>query len=416
MRFFQQPLPDNHMVVIELVRILEQDAALAADCRRAARFYGQLTNPLARLTIADLAGSDLTSKQALARLRAEKGVKLGGSALFPPSTSRENELFARLFPRGTPTGSNLMKELVLAIRSGKVDLTPRPESGWYDHQVYALETLLMPERGEERHKLLLTKPYKKRMLEAFQALITTRRETHARELFGETTASVKVPDEFAPRLRLEPCPSYYLRTARSYDFLHDFLTTEVGPTALKELHGLHSDGERGRDLLTELEWMRQLFYGFYLVSCDDIGLAPQLAEGEAGNELDRVACYASAEEWLRQVADELDLAEDTRVAIPIYVDPARGTSRLWVTLGVRLTKLQADYVKPPRIKPAEGEGDWQVVEGWQLAPSNYLIAVDEFAEVEARALEPPNREELRQLCDEHQTKEKILAALAEGGW
>ena len=47
-----------------------------------------------------------------------------------------------------------------------MDLKPRKDGGWYDYQVYALETLLLPERGEETNKLMLTKTYKKRMLEA----------------------------------------------------------------------------------------------------------------------------------------------------------------------------------------------------------------------------------------------------------
>ena len=101
--------------------------------------------------------------------------------MFPPSSTRETELFERLFPNGLPPNANLMRELVTAIRSGKVDLKPRADGGWYDYQVYALETLLLPEKGTEANKLLLTKAYKKRMLEAFKALITKRRETHARQ-------------------------------------------------------------------------------------------------------------------------------------------------------------------------------------------------------------------------------------------
>ena len=54
---------------------------------------------------------------------------------------------------------------------------PTADSGWYEHQAYALETLLLPERGAESVRLLLSKEYKKRMLEAFKALITKRRET-----------------------------------------------------------------------------------------------------------------------------------------------------------------------------------------------------------------------------------------------
>src|SRR5262249_42982100 len=155
-------------------------------------------------------------------------------------------------------------------------LKPGPESGWYDHQVYALETMLLPEKGDEKNKLLLTKAYKKRMLEAFQALITKRRETHVRQLgpAAAKSAAEPPPSEVRPRLRVEPCPSYYLRTARAYAFLANFLEATVGKEALAELHGLKQGGQRPQDLYAELAWMRDLFYGLYLVSAEDIGLKP----------------------------------------------------------------------------------------------------------------------------------------------
>jgi hypothetical protein len=81
-----------------------------------------------------------------------------------------------------------------------------------------------------------------------------------------------------------------------------------------------------------------------------------------------------------------------------------------------MTKLESRFVRAPRLKPAEGEGEWKTVEDWKLAPVEHLIAVDEFAEVEVKGLSPPNREELRKLCDQHQTKEKIVEALAAGQW
>ena len=49
-----------------------------------------------------------------------------------------------------------MARLIIAIRSGEVQLRPRESDGWYQHQVYALETLLLPSRGSESNKLLLT--------------------------------------------------------------------------------------------------------------------------------------------------------------------------------------------------------------------------------------------------------------------
>ncbi|MEI8378580.1 MAG: hypothetical protein WCJ09_00535 [Planctomycetota bacterium] len=416
MRYFQEPLDETNPIVADLVKAIQADPALAADCQQSALFFAKLTNPLSRLTVPDLIGVDLTSKTALAELRARRGVKEdnSGASLFPASTSRETELFNKLFPLGIPAGTDLMKTLIRRIRSGEVDLTPRESSGWYDHQVYALETMLLPERGEEQNKLLLTKPYKKRMLEAFQALITKRRETHVRQKKYAGPKSAAPPrrlETISPRLRIEPCPSFYLRTARSYSFLQSFLLTSLGEETLKQLHGLRKEGDRPDDLFTELAAQRDLFYGLYLASCDDIGHTPVLKSEELP-EPDR--CYESALAWLNHVVERTDpdLAQDTRVAVPIYVDRFRQTTRLWVTLGVRLTRLEASYVRPPRIKPANGTGDWEVVQGHMLKGSDYLIAVDEFAEVEISTLSPPTREELREICDTHKTKEKIIQALS----
>jgi hypothetical protein len=419
MRFFQQSLdpadPRQRPVIAALADALTGDSTLHADYRSAAGFFGKLTNPLNRLSIADVIGVDLSSRQAVQDLQKGKGINRPGIAFFPPSTSRETELFGKLFPAGVPEGANLMKELVQAIRSGKIDLTPREDSGWYDHQVYALQTMLMPEMGEEHNKLLLTKPYKKRMLEAFAALITKRRETHARQLAvaSEAAAAPRELEDVRPRLRVEPCPSYYVRTARSYTFLANFLTATLGEETLKAIHGLRQAGTQQDDLATELAAQRDRFYGLYLISCEDVGHKPALEDGEVA---DPEASYQAARDWLDTIGDEADLAEDTRVAVPIYVDPFKGTTRLWITLGVRLTKLEARFVRAPRLKPAEGEGDWKEVEGWKLHGAGHVIPVDEFAEVEMPTLAPPNREELRRLCDEHKTREKIVEALSTGRW
>ena len=415
MRFLQQDLPEQGPEATALVAALADDSALKADYDQASQFYGKLTNPLSRLSLTDLIGVDVSSEAAVEELRKSKGIVKAGVVFFPPSTSRETELFTKLFPLGLPPDADLMKELVRAIRSGQVDLTPRENSGWYDYQVHALETMLLPEVGEEHNKLLLTKPYKQRMLDAFAALITKRRETHARQLETAMAPMAAPPqelEEIKPRLRVEPCPSYFVRTARSYAFLNNLLTATLGEETLKSLHGLRQEGERPADLATELAAQRDLFYGLYLISCEDIGHKPALKEGEA----DADACYAAASAWLEKLAEEQDLAADTRVAVPVYIDPFQGKMRLWVTLGVRMTKLDSRFVRAPRLKPAQGDGDWKTVEDWKLAGVEHLIAVDEFAEVEVNGLSPPNREELRKLCDQHKTKEKILEALAAGKW
>jgi hypothetical protein len=409
LRFFQREFSADELhVPLALARVLAQDESLQADYQKALAFYARLTNPSSCVSVADLVGLKSPDPVQFSKLCKDRNVAHVSVALFPPSTSRETVLFEKLFPMGLPANADLMRELIRRIRSGQVDLKPGPASGWYDHQVYALETLLLPERGEERHKLLLTKNYKKRMLEAFQALITKRRETHVRQLVGAKAGSAApLPSEIKPRLRAEPCPSYYLRTARAYAFLANFLEGALGKDTLQSLHGLRKDGQRELDLHAELHFLRDLFYGLYLVSADDIGLKPAFAPDEL---VDQDHCNQFAAGWLAKVFDDKDLAADTRVAIPILIDPVRKVSRVWATLGVRLAKLKAGYARPPQIRPVK-EGDWRVVESHRLGEANYLIPVEEFAEVEIQGFKALSREEFRAVCDREKTKEAITAAL-----
>jgi hypothetical protein len=311
---------------------------------------------------------------------------------------------------GLPPDADLMRELVKAIRKGDVTLTPGKESGWYDHQVHALETLLLPEKGPEHAKLLLTRSYKARMLEAFKALVTKRRETHSRtaKTAEAPTAMVRPLATVAPRLRVEPCPSYFQRTARAYAFLANFLDATVGESALTSLHGLKEGGERPADLYTELAAMRDLFYGLYLLSCEDIGLRPQFLDDEP---VDRDRCEKAAADWLARAREDPDLAADTRVSVPVLIDTDRDVTRLWATLGVRLARLDASYARPPSARPKDGGGDWKPIENHTLAGASYLIPVDEFAEVELRGRRVLNRKELREVCDAHKIREAIVKAL-----
>ena len=403
LRFFQQTLGGRDLVIPRaLAAALAQDPELLGDYRRAVAFDSGLTNPPDALSLADLlADPSLPGPGRLV-------------AIFPPSRSRENELLQRLFPRGLPPGVDLMRGLIESIRSGAIDLSPRKGSGWYEHQVYALETLLLPEKGEESRKLLLTAPYKLRMLEAFKALMTKRRETQALGFPEPAAAPFESPPEppqrIAPRLRVEPCPSFYLRTGRAHAFLAAFLESAVGTDVLMSLRGLREDGERPQDLFSELASMRDLFYGLALLSSEDIGMRANLHDDEP---VDRDRCERLASEWLADARDDPDLGVDTRVSVPIYVDPLGGVTRLWTTLGVRLTRLTADFARAPRIRPrnAKESDGWQTVGSDRLETSSYLIAVDEFAEIALRGNRVLTRKELRAICDVQKSKEAIVSAL-----
>ncbi|MDX2037403.1 MAG: hypothetical protein SFX72_12195 [Isosphaeraceae bacterium] len=393
LRFLQASLDPS--TADQLVDALAADPALARDYEAANAFFDKFSNPHSGLTLTDYA----KNREARSAIH-----------FFPPSSNKESQLFSKLFPRGLPPDADLMRTLVTAIRSGKVDLKPKAGSGWYDHQVYALETLLLPEKGAENAKLVLTKQYKKRMLEAFKAMMTKRRETHLRTADVSVGAPAPRPlERLSPRLRLEPAPTYYLRTARAYDFIGRFLDSTLGKPALEKLHGLREGGERESTLAAELDRMRSLFYGFYLLSSEDIGSKTEFASDES---VDADKCMKLASEWLEKCVDDIDLAADTRVAVPVYVNPAAGRVRCWGTLGVRLAKFDARFVKPPSIKPISGDGDWKPVTNEQLRSVQYLIPVDEFGEFELTSMQFLTRPEFRAICDAGGTKEAILKALS----
>ncbi len=398
MRYFQQPLPARHRGLIDiLARAVGSDSMLLADYKKMIAFHDKLTSARQNRTLDDVFERD-------AALDGGRSV-----AVFPTSRSRETVLFERLFPGGLPPTANLMRELIHAIRSGGVDLAPRSNSGWYEYQVYALEAFLLPWKGPEHEKLLLTKAYKKRMIDAFAAVMTKRRETHVRLLEAAKSAeALPPPVQVRPRLRIEPCPSYYLRMARSYDFLLSFLLATVGNDGLSALHGLKEGGERSKSLLEELRWFREFFYGLHLLCAEDIGMVPGLRPDEP---VDKAACEAKATEWLASYATDADLKADTRVSVPLYFDFLRQRTRLWATVGVRLAKLDVSFARPPKIKPSSGSGDWKDVTRDQLEAVEYVMAVDEFAEAEIPGTQPLNRKEFRDVCDRCRTNAEIVDAL-----
>jgi len=417
-RFFRmlqwEFMPGQFATALSPIRsAIEKDASLKADYLKSLAFYSKLSNRLAVLSVLDVP-TEINDATLAAAFNAKK-VTRKSAALLPSSTSRETILFDKLFPGGLPEGADLMRELVKKIRSGDVDLTPNADSGWYEYQAYALETMLLPKKGAESERLLLTANYKKRMLEAFKALITKRRETHIRQLTDTMKAMSPAParelEELKPRLRLEPAPTFYLRTARAYSFLANFLDSAVGQSELKSLKGLRQGGERSLDLYAELQFMRRLFYGCYLLSAEDIGLEPALKPDE---RVDRDACRKEAEAWLAKIADDPDMSVDTRVIVPVFTDVVNEKTHVWATAGVRLAQIDVSYIDGfhPSIRPKTG-GDWKHLEAWKVKPTHYFIPVDEFVSATRSGLGALNREEFRALCDKAEgDKEKIVEALS----
>lgn len=373
-------------------------------------------------------------------------------AFWPAATSKESRLFARIYSSEELPESSCMEDLIVALRSGETNLDINPDSGYYDYQLHALESLVLPERAQEAQKLLLQAKYKKRLREAFEAMLTKRRETHVKHLEFFATAGDHSyrPPIIMPELSIEPCATNYLRTARAYRFLVTALKSQFSN---RELDHIKLTGSRDT-LLQQLNNATSLFYGLYLTVCNDIGMIPKLENGEIESVADfginlkkshykpyscaiaqlpglsdtqrtvRITLCKEAANWLRNLKKQDFLNEDVRVIVPVLSN-ARGTEiRYWSVIGTKLTKIKAYYAVPPKI--AE-ERNWGVNESprqrleegymprleWRAR--EYVIPVQEFAEVTLGS-KPLTREEFRSICDRCSTKEEVIKALKAASW
>lgn len=393
-RFLSVPFSSEHEVPREIRAAFSSDEKLAADYQSLLRLLHGLSGK-ARLP-SFLDPTDPSAQNSV--------------SFIPRSTTREDALFETLFGRdNVPLDADLMAQILIAVRSGRLDLRLKEDSSWYEYQANALETLLLPEKGAEHEKLMLTAKYKERLLQAFAAMLTKRRETHillggAASTVGSDSDSPPL-DIVRPRLRLEPNPTYYLRMARSYAFLELFLNKNAAG-ALRR-NGLRESGERDR-LSVELARMKKMFYGFHLLSCEDIGLQHQLRAGELS---DPERAMETASSWLGNWRNDEDLALDTRVAVPFLYSGERKKLRYWTTLGVRPARLKFSYAIAPVWRSMGHGGSWQEIPSNQVAGGEAIIFVEDFAEIERSADTPLTRASLRTAADGAESRAELLAVL-----
>lgn len=336
-------------------------------------------------------------------------------ALFPASRSKDSEFFSELFCHEPPPSDvTFIDILINGIREGIVDLSPDESSGWYDYQLYALETLLVPNQGPESDHLLLTKAYKEKLIETFKTIITQTRETHVKQAStpgGGISAPPKEADIY-PKFPVEPFPTFYLRTARGYRFLRTYLEGVLGGDFLTARGRMLVDGSMSeKSLAEELADIIKRTYGLYVLSARAVGLEPSehlLADETA--EFPVEECVAAASSWLSSWESDHDVLADPRVIVPAGMDNQSQEAIYWATIGVRAIKISAEFVEgyEPEVEPSP-ETHCELRE---ILSHDYFLLVEVMREVRIGLdRTPPTREELRDICDSNETADEIVDAL-----
>lgn len=427
-RFMQQRLPSDpgapsFGTFAELALVLGESEALGSAYARTLALYSGLTDPAFDASPFDLVPF-VPDASALADLDAVEASFFAsraspyaiptcnpGIAAWPASETAENRMLRELLCNGgLLAGETLLDALVRKIQTGDLDLTPRDGSGFYDHQLYALETLLAPDKAPESQHLLLTRAYKEKLVETFKSLLVQTRETHVKQVAPiAVTTSAPAPEiDFwiHPKLVVEPFPTFYLRTARAYRFVETTLASALGPDFLTSTARLLEDGTRARlTLAEELREKQLLCYGLHALAADSIGMAPALSDDELlGFPLEEARVLARS--WLSSVGTDPDVARDPRVSLLISYD--RTTAKYWAVVGVKVLHLHASFPESRRpeivnVAPSCHHKGWEAFEPYLL--------VEQTVELERPVSKAPlDREEFRALCDQFDNVADIQAA------
>jgi len=409
---------DELALALALTDAVTSDTVLASQHDFVVNLYSRLTNPpsvLSTMEIKNIAldcagilADSAKLEQLQAKLNPNENTPPQLFALFPPSRSKEVDLANKM--QGIPLlKGNLMDLLIQYIKEGKISLAPTADSGWYEYQQFALECFLRPQDTPEGDKLTMNEGYIKRLEEAFRSMLTQARETHIKQLdYGKETTAMppQFEVEVSPNLLLEPMPTYYLRVAQGYGFLNWVLESNLGKETLTKMYGLREKGKAEENLDQELASIRELFYGFYLEACMDIGLTP---EPLTDKSIDPRKAIERAEKWLTDWRSDPLMAQDIRVIVPMG-PTGEDSLNCWCVLGIRPIIVNVYYQNAPTVTCDNPSAKLNV----SYSSQTYSILVPVFAEVVVPGETPYTREEFRALCDKYQTKEKIVKALEKG--
>ena len=316
-----------------------------------------------------------------------------GERLLPAARAPERTLILALYGNSPiPDGFDLMSELVRRVRSGAVDLAPKPDSGFYDHQLAPLPALLSPRRSD---RLSFDESWEKRLESLARAAWALARETQIKSLDAVMAGAAPPPPRLVhlhPALRVEPLPEYYALRADSYRFLREAMAEVIGESALDGIARLTPRGESGESVLQSLRETESLFRGARAAALEDLGFAAP----------------PGAAEFARWAAKRPPVG-DGRMMVPVFFDVQRRKYKVWALLGWEDAPALIDFVERPRVVSIEkldrNAGEAQLA--WVSGGDSYWTPV--VVELYVRKL--LDRDQLRALCEKHGDVSAIMADL-----
>ena len=346
------------------------------------------------------------TEQAIQQLGTDEGIVF---TIIPGASSPETRYMATLMSEQL---ADFMTYFVEAIRDGTVSLDPGENGPLYLFQQHALEPLLKYDKQPEAVKLEAGVLYAERLQEAFEALYAAHRETFAGLMAMGGTGCAEpgvsyhnqIMLHIYPNNRLEPLPEVYRRTAIAYQRLAEILKTDYAGG--NQMVGLRQQGNKTKqDAAAEVEYLSQLYQGFYLLACDDLGMMPQ------SNSVDHAQARQIARRFLDDALADTELKRDVRFILPVgnNNDPTALETYYWAITGIREKRICINFRQEPTFEFTNANDDDFTL---SIDERIYRIAAARFLEVELPGSKSLNRQEFQTLVNRAgRDQEKVEKAL-----
>lgn len=403
----------------QLARTLgkEENADLLKQYRYILESFDLIYLPKRVFTIDDLTQFKLVGDESIMDMFRRTAGRQYRIMFLPPSWRREQIHFAEMLPMGVLQGLDPICELTQRSMIGYVSfIPPSGRPGLEQFQAMALDSLLAEKNSIEADKVLYTLPFKERLIGPYYAV---EREVTDPSNYPQPTPWTPTDEsKISPKLRVEPMPMFYIRSARAYNYMFRAASAILGPQTMRDVRRILPNGQRSeKPLYDDLRAIQRLFYGLYIVTCEDLGVAPTF---EAGDEVDREVCYREAVEWLSHAFDSPQASNDDRFISPTIdvraSDKKSGDLLIltWANLGYQILKANSSFVpeRGPQIKGAQSGSIWGAPDSSKLGESKYLLPVLRFKMLELVSRGSLPTKDFQEICDKADgDPDKIAEAL-----
>lgn len=318
--------------------------------------------------------------------------------------------FQKLPMEGT---GKVTARIIQGLVENAISLEPAVDGPFQAWNLWTLEPLFLRQDIPFKRKLHWSDDYLTRLEQVLESIFFEyRTPTEAPEPEWTPPQKLLGRIEVAPRSRIEPVPTVYMRMAVLFRRMMSRLR-EVCGVPLDHVIVRFDVGTSGKEatLAQAIEDEIRLLAGLHLLCTGDLGTPPSPELEKALDPAHWEAAAKKATTWIENPLADPALPADPRTLLVLSQDPETGKYSCAGMAGLELSRLNIVFRRPPTLELAD---EAQHVSQGLQTPRHIKRSFVTVREVwlEAQLERPCSHAEWRALCDQHKSLERIRAALS----